>query len=104
MTDTLHPHHTPDAPATPRTRSRLSQRFTKRRDKPADQARDVLPQYKVSAERHDGALADSPLTMARRLPRLAADAIRLAWAADPGAVRWMAALQLASAALTAVGL
>ncbi|OEJ23133.1 hypothetical protein AR457_37630 [Streptomyces agglomeratus] len=63
-----------------------------------------MPQYRVSAERHDNALADSAFTMARRLPELATDALRLAWAADRGAVVWMAALQLATALLTAAGL
>ncbi|MFG3310289.1 ABC transporter ATP-binding protein [Streptomyces wuyuanensis] len=100
MTDSLRPNN-PATNSSSRTRSRLSRRFTRRRDRPVDEA---LPQYKVSAERHDRALADSPLTMARRLPCLAADAIRLAWAADPAAVRWMATLQLASAAFTAVAL
>ncbi|MEE1798091.1 ABC transporter ATP-binding protein [Streptomyces sp. JV176] len=58
----------------------------------------------MSEERHDDALADSALIMARRIPQLAADALRLAWAADRSAVIWLAALQLAWGTLTAIGL
>ncbi|WP_327170141.1 ABC transporter ATP-binding protein/permease [Streptomyces sp. NBC_01336] len=81
--------------------ARRRTRLTGPRPKPPA---DVLPQYKVSAERHDHALTDSTVTIARRLPQLAADAVRLAWAADRRAVLWLAALQLISGALTATGL
>ncbi|MFD3997152.1 ABC transporter ATP-binding protein [Streptomyces sp. NPDC058583] len=81
-------------------RSRLPL-FRRRLPQPASGA---LPRYTVSAERHDNALADSPLTMSRRLPTLAADAVRLAWEADRRAVVWLAVLQVAWAALTAIGL
>ncbi|WP_158080358.1 hypothetical protein [Streptomyces sparsogenes] len=37
----------------------------------------------MSAERHDDALDASWWTIARRLPRLSALALRLAWAAAP---------------------
>lgn len=65
---------------------------------------EVIPQYTVSAERHDGALDDSFTTIARRLPALCATALRLAWAADRTALLWMAVLQVAAGALTAIGL
>lgn len=100
MTDILRSKSTSGA-----TPSRPVRRFrTRRRSQAAEGNGDVLPQYKVSAERHENALADSALTMARRLPRLAGDALRLAWAADRRAVVWMAALQLLGGALTATGL
>ncbi|MFD8023694.1 ABC transporter ATP-binding protein [Streptomyces lavendulae] len=67
-------------------------------------AGDVLPQYKVSAERHDAALDTSFLDIVRQLPHLAATALRLAWAADRRAVLWLAVIQLAGGALTAVAL
>ncbi|MFJ8589651.1 ABC transporter ATP-binding protein [Streptomyces sp. NPDC093595] len=101
MTDTLHTKPAPGATAEP-ILGRLSGRFTRRRRTP--DTTDVLPRYTVSAERHETALSDSTLTMARRLPRLAAAALRLAWAADRRAVLWLAALQLASGVLTAAGL
>ncbi|MBD3004907.1 ABC transporter ATP-binding protein [Streptomyces sp. 5-10] len=58
----------------------------------------------MSEERHDDALAHSASTMVRRIPELAADALRLAWAADRAAVLWLTALQLIWGGLTAVGL
>ncbi|WP_424893431.1 ABC transporter ATP-binding protein [Streptomyces sp. XH2] len=64
----------------------------------------VIPRYTVSGERHDDALDASWWTIARRLPRLAAIAIRLAWQAAPRAVTLTAALQLLSGAVTAIGL
>jgi len=82
-------------------RKRLGAALALRRRRTPD---DMLPQYTVSAERHDAALSDSALTMARRLPHIAADAVRLAWAADRRAVLWMGALQLVWGALTASGL
>ncbi|MFI0742728.1 ABC transporter ATP-binding protein [Streptomyces sp. NPDC021100] len=63
-----------------------------------------LPQYTVSAERHDHALDDSFLTIARRLPTLSTTALRLAWAADRRAFLLTAALQVLSGVLTATGL
>ncbi|MFE1558915.1 ABC transporter ATP-binding protein [Streptomyces sp. NPDC058734] len=67
-------------------------------------AGDVLPQYKVSAERHDAALDASFPVIVRQLPQLAATAVRLAWAADRRAVLWLGVLQLAGGALTALAL
>lgn len=64
----------------------------------------MIPQYTVSAERHDGALDDSFTTIARRLPALCATALRLAWAADRAALLRMATLQVVAGVLTAVGL
>ncbi|MFD8978708.1 ABC transporter ATP-binding protein [Streptomyces sp. NPDC059564] len=58
----------------------------------------------MSAERHEDAGADSFLTMVRRLPSLAATAVRLAWAADPRAVLWLVLLQLTTGALTGLTL
>ncbi|MFF2402696.1 ABC transporter ATP-binding protein [Streptomyces goshikiensis] len=78
----------------PRTSARLRK----------SEAGDVLPQYKVSAERHDAALDASFLVILRQLPQLAATAMRLAWAADRRAVLWLAVLQLAGGALTALAL
>ncbi|MGV2917006.1 ABC transporter ATP-binding protein [Streptomyces alfalfae] len=63
-----------------------------------------IPQYTVSAERHDNALADDFTTIARRLPALAATALRLAWDADRRAVLLTALLQLATGVITAIGL
>ncbi|MFP1629843.1 ABC transporter ATP-binding protein [Streptomyces sp. 5K101] len=97
MTDTLHSKITSGAPRpTPR---RILRRTTRTHTEP-----DALPQYTVSAERHDDALTDPPWTMARRLPALAALVLRLAWHADRRAVAWMAALQLTCGAMTAAGL
>lgn len=101
MTDTLHSKITPGAPPTQPLRRRIRTRLQRRTVQGSD---DVLPQYKVSAERHENALADSALTMVRHLPRLAADALRLSWAADRRAVMWMACLQLVGGVLTAIGL
>ncbi|QCX82224.1 Putative multidrug export ATP-binding/permease protein (plasmid) [Streptomyces sp. YIM 121038] len=65
---------------------------------------EALPQYTVSAERHDNALADDFTTIARRLPALTVTALRLAWDADRRAVLLAAVLQLATGAITAIGL
>ncbi|MEU2855638.1 ABC transporter ATP-binding protein [Streptomyces syringium] len=65
---------------------------------------DPLPQYTVSAERHDHALDDSFLAIARRLPALSGTALRLAWAADRRAFLLTAVLQVVSGVLTATGL
>ncbi|SFY54029.1 ABC transporter ATP-binding protein [Streptomyces sp. F-1] len=67
-------------------------------------AGEAVPQYSVSAERHDDALADDFLTIARRLPALAQAALRLAWTADRTALIRLAVLQVATGALMAVGL
>lgn len=64
----------------------------------------AIPQYSVSAERHDNALDASWWTIARRLPRLSALTVRLAWAAAPRAVLLTGLLQLLTGAVTAVGL
>ncbi|MFF2026726.1 ABC transporter ATP-binding protein [Streptomyces sp. NPDC058171] len=64
----------------------------------------AIPQYTVSAERHDHALDTSWWTIARRLPRLSTIVLRLAWSADPRACLLTAVLQLAAGAVTAVGL
>ncbi|MFB7032084.1 MULTISPECIES: ABC transporter ATP-binding protein [unclassified Streptomyces] len=74
----------------------------RRRPRPA--ATDVLPQYAVSAERHDNALDDSVATMARRLPALSATALRLAWQADRPALLFTALLQIGAGIVTAIGL
>ncbi len=63
-----------------------------------------LPQYTVSAERHDHALDESFLTIARRLPALSGTAVRLAWTADRRAFLLTTVLQVASGILTAIGL
>lgn len=68
------------------------------------EATETLPQYTVSAERHDNALADDFTTVARRLPALTMTALRLAWDADRRAVLLAAVLQLATGAITALGL
>ncbi|MEU5748220.1 ABC transporter ATP-binding protein [Streptomyces sp. NPDC047726] len=101
MTDTLHPKITSGATPYRPLRLRIRTFLQRRRAKNDD---DVFPQYKVSAERHENALADSAMTMVRHLPRLAGDAIRLSWAADRFAVLWMASLQLIGGVLTALGL
>ncbi|GAA3857594.1 ABC transporter ATP-binding protein [Streptomyces sedi] len=64
----------------------------------------TIPRYTVSGERHDDALDASWWTIARRLPRLSALAIRLAWQAAPHAVLLTCLLQLVSGAVTALGL
>ncbi|MEU6460312.1 ABC transporter ATP-binding protein [Streptomyces sp. NPDC046976] len=64
----------------------------------------MIPQYSVSAERHDDALADGFLTITRRLPALAQAALRLAWTADRTALIHLAVLQVAAGAVMAVGL
>lgn len=89
---------TPTHPGGPARRRILPLRSRRR---PAD---GPLPQYAVSAERHDNALADTFTTMARRLPSLAATALRLAWEADRRALLLAGLLQLATGMLTAVGL
>ncbi|MDX3232547.1 ABC transporter ATP-binding protein [Streptomyces sp. ME19-01-6] len=81
----------------------------KRRNRHLGQRRSALrtaaiPQYSVSAERHDDALDASWWTIARRLPHLSALAVRLAWAAAPRAVLLTGLLQLMTGAVTAVGL
>ncbi|MFF4534129.1 ABC transporter ATP-binding protein [Streptomyces sp. NPDC001407] len=63
-----------------------------------------LPQYTVSAERHDHALDESFLTIARRLPALSGTALHLAWTADRRAFLLTTVLQVASGILTATGL
>ncbi|MFB6604231.1 ATP-binding cassette domain-containing protein [Streptomyces noursei] len=63
-----------------------------------------IPQYSVSAERHDDALDAPWWIVARRLPRLSALAIRLAWNVDPRAVALTCLLQILSGGVTAVGL
>ncbi|MFD4835364.1 ABC transporter ATP-binding protein [Streptomyces uncialis] len=63
-----------------------------------------IPRYTVSAERHDDALDAPWWTMTRRLPRLSAIILRLAWTADPRACLLAGLLQLISGAVTAVGL
>ncbi|MGW9438652.1 ABC transporter ATP-binding protein [Streptomyces sp. NPDC055607] len=74
------------------------------RRRPRHAATDVLPQYAVSAERHDSALDDSFATMARRLPALSATALRLAWQADRPALLLTALLQVGTGIVTAIGL
>ncbi|MBU7598948.1 ABC transporter ATP-binding protein/permease [Streptomyces sp. P38-E01] len=75
----------------------------RRRPRPAA-TDDALPQYAVSAERHDNALSDSFFTMARRLPALSATALRLAWQADRPALILTALLQVGTGIVTAIGL
>ena len=99
MTNTPQHSDTPE-PTTPARHSRI--RWPRQRRAAATD--DVIPQYTVSAERHDGALDDDFLTIARRLPALAGTALRLAWAADRTALVHLALLQVAVGALTAVGL
>ncbi|WP_129287542.1 hypothetical protein [Streptomyces sp. GZWMJZ-114] len=95
---TTTPQHTP--PSAPSTSRRARRFLPGARRAPAD----VLPRFTVSAERHENALADSTLTIARRLPHLAATALRLAWAADRAAVVWLGVLQFVTGAVTAIGL
>lgn len=101
MTDTQ-PHNRArtDHPAQPAPRRRLRPSWRRR----PREGGEVIPQYNVSAERHDNAAADDFLTIARRLPALAATALRLAWAADRTALYRLAVLQVAAGALTAIGL
>lgn len=99
MTDTQQRSNTPQ-PVTPARQPR----FRRPRQHRTAATGDVIPQYTVSAERHDGALDEGFLTIARRLPRLARTALQLAWQADRRAVTTMAALQITSGALTAIGL
>ncbi|WP_406200064.1 ABC transporter ATP-binding protein/permease [Kitasatospora sp. NBC_01560] len=75
--------------------------FRARRPDPAD---GVLPQYTVSAERHDSAGSDTFATVLRRLPHLCAIVIRLAWQADRRAVKVLAALLVLGGILTATTL
>ncbi|MEU5431007.1 ABC transporter ATP-binding protein [Streptomyces olivoreticuli] len=65
---------------------------------------ETIPQYTVSAERHDGALDEGFATIARRLPALSGIALKLAWATDRPAMLLTTVLQLVSGAVTAVGL
>lgn len=99
MTDTEPRSATSGPPATP---------FRGRRLRPWPSRRaaggTTIPQYSVSAERHDNALADDFTTIARRLPALAATALRLAWDADRRALLLAAVLQLANGILLGVGL
>ncbi|MFF2522273.1 ABC transporter ATP-binding protein [Streptomyces liangshanensis] len=100
MTDTQPHSDTRTHPAEPaRRRARLP--WPRRR--PHERG-PVIPQYNLSAERHDDALADDFLTVARRLPTLARTALRLAHTADRTALYRLAALQIAAGALMAVGL
>ncbi|WP_217225966.1 ABC transporter ATP-binding protein [Streptomyces anulatus] len=100
MTETAHRSATRQTPTTPAPGRRLRLPWPRRRPGGAD----PIPQYTVSAERHDNALADDFTTIARRLPTLAATALRLAWDADRRAVLLTAMLQLATGAITAIGL
>ncbi|MDJ0383234.1 ABC transporter ATP-binding protein [Streptomyces sp. G-G2] len=102
MTDTQ-PRISGTADTAPVPPSAARARAARRRSR-TPVAGDVLPQYKVSAERHEDALADSLPTMLRRLPSLAATAMRLAWAADRPAVLWLAVVQFVGGVLTAIGL
>jgi ATP-binding cassette, subfamily B, bacterial len=101
VTDTQPGNNTHQAPPVPSPRRLPRLPWPRRR--PARTA-DVLPHYSVSAERHDGALDTSWWTIARRLPRLSAIAVRLAWAADRRACALLCLLQLVSGAVTALGL
>ncbi|MER6917147.1 ABC transporter ATP-binding protein [Streptomyces sp. NPDC000594] len=85
-------------PTTARSRIRLPRG---RRPRPPQTA---IPQYSVSAERHDNALDTSWWTVARRLPALSGIVIQLAWNADRRACLLVGLLQVASGAVTAVGL
>ncbi|MFE4540689.1 ABC transporter ATP-binding protein [Streptomyces scopuliridis] len=86
-----------DTPTT--TRRRPLPRSRRARPQPP-----LIPQYSVSAERHDDALDASWWTIARRLPRLSAIVVRLAWSADPRACGLLCLLLLVSGTVTAVGL
>ncbi|MER8234317.1 hypothetical protein [Streptomyces sp. NPDC094049] len=92
MTNT---HHDRPAATKPRAPWRRS---------PRPAATDAIPQYAVSAERHDNALTDSFATMARRLPALSATALRLAWQADRPALVLTGLLQIGTGTVTAIGL
>ncbi|MFJ6661313.1 ABC transporter ATP-binding protein [Streptomyces sp. NPDC091377] len=100
MTDTAHRSATRETLTTPAPGRRLRLPWPRRRPTGGE----PIPQYTVSAERHDNALADDFTTIARRLPALAATALRLAWDADRRAVLLTALLQLATGAITAIGL
>ncbi|MCX5401312.1 ABC transporter ATP-binding protein [Streptomyces sp. NBC_00102] len=76
----------------------------RRRGRRTRQQKSVIPEYSVSAERHDGALDASWTTIARRLPRLSSIVIRLAWTADPRACTLLCLLLLVSGTVTAIGL
>ncbi|MFF5131084.1 ABC transporter ATP-binding protein [Streptomyces syringium] len=89
----------PSTPAPSRPRRSLLPWPRRSRTEP-----EPLPQYTVSAERHDHALDESFLTIARRLPVLSATAVRLAWEADRRAFLLTTVLQVASGILTATGL
>lgn len=93
-------HNATPEPTTPPRHPRI--RWPRQRR--ATTTEDVIPRYTVSAERHDGALDDRFLTIARRLPRLAGTALRLAWTADRRAVMMTAVLQVAAGGLTAISL
>lgn len=69
--------------------------------RPRGAAAPQIAQYTVSAEKHDGALADDFTTIARRLPALCAIALRLAWAADRRALVLLGSLQVSAGVLTA---
>ncbi|MFE9121459.1 ABC transporter ATP-binding protein [Streptomyces sp. NPDC007172] len=100
MTDTAHRSATRETLTTSAPGRRLRLPWPRRRPTGGE----PIPQYTVSAERHDNALADDFTTIARRLPALAATALRLAWDADRRAVLLTAVLQLATGVITAVGL
>ncbi|ROQ65257.1 ATP-binding cassette subfamily B protein [Streptomyces sp. CEV 2-1] len=100
MTDTAHRSATRETLTIPGPGRQLRLPWPRRRPTGSD----PIPQYTVSAERHDNALADEFTTIARRLPALAATALRLAWDADRRAVLLTAILQLATGAITAIGL
>ncbi|WP_331759379.1 ABC transporter ATP-binding protein [Streptomyces anulatus] len=100
MTETAHRSATRATLTTPAPGRRLRPPWPRRRPGGGE----PIPQYTVSAERHDNALADDFTTITRRLPALAATALRLAWDADRRAVLLTAMLQLATGAITAIGL
>ncbi|MFI1225992.1 MULTISPECIES: ABC transporter ATP-binding protein [unclassified Streptomyces] len=100
MTETAHRSATRATLTTPAPGRRLRLPWPRRRPGGGE----PIPQYTVSAERHDNALADDFTTITRRLPALAATALRLAWDADRRAVLLTAMLQLATGAITAIGL
>ncbi|MFG3429373.1 ABC transporter ATP-binding protein [Streptomyces californicus] len=100
MTDTEHRRPTHETRTTPAPGRRPRLPWPRRHPTGSE----PIPQYTVSAERHDNALADDFTTIARRLPALAATALRLAWDADRRAVLLTALLQLATGAITAIGL
>lgn len=101
MTDTAHRSATRETLTTAEPgRRRLRLPWPRRRTN----GKEPIAQYTVSAERHDNALADAFTTIARRLPALAATALRLAWDADRRAVLLTAVLQLVTGVITAIGL